>query len=89
VLITYLLLVARGFKAAVLSRDSFSTLLAVGLSSIVAIQVFVIVGGVTRVIPLTGVTLPFISYGGSSIVANFALVALLLLVSDRARRPVP
>jgi cell division protein FtsW (lipid II flippase) len=89
VLLTYLLLVARGFKAAVLSRDSFSTLLAVGLSSIVAIQVFVIVGGVTRVIPLTGVTLPFISYGGSSIVANFALVALLLLVSDRARRPVP
>ncbi|MHB8692432.1 MAG: FtsW/RodA/SpoVE family cell cycle protein, partial [Solirubrobacteraceae bacterium] len=89
VLITYLLLVARGFKAAVLSRDSFSTLLAVGLSSIIAIQVFVIVGGVTRVIPLTGVTLPFISYGGSSIVANFVLVALLLLVSDRARRPVP
>ena len=89
VLITYLLLVARGFKAAVLSRDSFSTLLAVGLSSIVAIQVFVIVGGVTRVIPLTGVTLPFISYGGSSIVANFVLIALLLLVSDRARRPVP
>ena len=89
VLLTYLLLVARGFKAAVLSRDSFSTLLAVGLSSIVAIQVFVIVGGVTRVIPLTGVTLPFISYGGSSIVANFVLVALLLLVSDRARRPVP
>jgi cell division protein FtsW (lipid II flippase) len=88
VLITYLLLIARGFKAAVLSRDSFSTLLAVGLSSIVAIQVFVIVGGVTRVIPLTGVTLPFISYGGSSIVANFVLVALLLLVSDRARRPV-
>jgi cell division protein FtsW (lipid II flippase) len=88
VLITYLLLVARGFKAAVLSRDSFSTLLAVGLSSIIAIQVFVIVGGVTRVIPLTGVTLPFISYGGSSIVANFVLVALLLLVSDRARRPV-
>jgi cell division protein FtsW (lipid II flippase) len=89
VLLTYLLLVARGFKAAVLSRDSFSTLLAVGLSSVLALQVFVIVGGVTRVIPLTGVTLPFISYGGSSIVANFVLVALLLLISDRARRPVP
>ncbi|HET9718697.1 MAG TPA: FtsW/RodA/SpoVE family cell cycle protein [Solirubrobacteraceae bacterium] len=85
-LLTYLILVARGLKAAVLSTDSFSTLLATGLSAILALQVFVIVGGVTRVIPLTGVTLPFVSYGGSSIVANFVLVALLLLVSDRARR---
>ncbi|HWC86566.1 MAG TPA: FtsW/RodA/SpoVE family cell cycle protein [Solirubrobacteraceae bacterium] len=87
VLITYLLLIARGFKTAVLARDSFSTLLAAGLSSVLALQVFVIVGGVTRVIPLTGVTLPFISYGGSSIIANLVLLALLLLVSDRARRP--
>ena len=87
VLIAYLMLIARGFKTAVLARDSFSTLLAVGLSSVLALQVFVIVGGVTRVIPLTGVTLPFISYGGSSIIANFVLLALLLLVSDRARRP--
>ena len=86
-LLVYLLLVARGFKAAILARDSFSKLLATGLSAIVAIQVFVIVGGVTRVIPFTGVTLPFVSYGGSSIMANFILVALLLLVSDRARRP--
>jgi cell division protein FtsW (lipid II flippase) len=88
VLLTYLLLIARGFKAAVMARDSFSTLLAVGLSSVLALQVFVIVGGVTRVIPLTGVTLPFISYGGSSIIANFVLLALLLLVSDRSRRVV-
>jgi len=87
VLLTYLLFIARGFKTAVLARDSFSTLLAVGLSSVFALQVFVIVGGVTRVIPLTGVTLPFISYGGSSIIANFVLLALLLLVSDLARRP--
>jgi cell division protein FtsW (lipid II flippase) len=87
-LLTYLLFVYRGFKAATLAQDSFSTLLAVGLSSVFALQVFVIVGGVTRVIPLTGVTLPFISYGGASIVANFVLLALLLLVSDRARRPV-
>ena len=87
VLITYLMFVARGFKTAMLARDSFSTLLAVGLSAIFALQVFVIVGGVTRVIPLTGVTLPFISYGGSSIVANLVLLALLLLISDRARRP--
>jgi cell division protein FtsW (lipid II flippase) len=86
VLLTYLLFIARGFKTAVLARDTFSTLVATGLSSVFALQVFVIVGGVTRVIPLTGVTLPFISYGGSSIIANFVLLALLLLVSDRARR---
>jgi cell division protein FtsW (lipid II flippase) len=88
VLLTYLLFVARGFKTAIMAQDSFSTLMAIGLTTVFALQVFVIVGGVTRVIPLTGVTLPFISYGGSSIVANFVLLALLLLVSDRARRPV-
>jgi cell division protein FtsW (lipid II flippase) len=87
VLIGYLMFVARGFKTALLARDSFSTLLATGLTAMFALQVFVIVGGVTRVIPLTGVTLPFISYGGSSIVANLVLLALLLLISDRARRP--
>jgi cell division protein FtsW (lipid II flippase) len=89
VLVASLMFVARGFKTALLSRDSFSTLLATGLTAMLALQVFVIVGGVTRVIPLTGVTLPFISYGGSSIVANFVLLALLLLISDRARRPEP
>ena len=85
VVLIYLLIVERGFKTAMMARDSFSTLLAAGLTAVFALQVFVIVGGVTRVIPLTGVTLPFISYGGSSIVANFVLLALLLLVSDRAR----
>jgi cell division protein FtsW (lipid II flippase) len=86
-LLVYLLFVARGLKTAVLARDSFSKLLATGLSFIVATQVFVIVGGVTRVIPLTGVTLPWVAYGGSSVVMNFVLLALLLVVSDRARRP--
>jgi cell division protein FtsW (lipid II flippase) len=86
-LIVYLLFVARGLKTAMLAKDSFSKLLATGLSFVVAMQVFVIVGGVTRVIPLTGVTLPFVAYGGSSVVMNFVLLALLLIVSDRARRP--
>jgi cell division protein FtsW (lipid II flippase) len=83
---TYLLITARGFKIALLARDGFSKLLATGLTAVFAVQVFVIIGGVTRVIPLTGVTLPLVSYGGSSIVANFVLLALLLLISDRARR---
>jgi cell division protein FtsW (lipid II flippase) len=86
VILVYLSIAARGFKIALLASDGFSKLLATGLTAVFAIQAFVIIGGVTRVIPLTGVTLPFISYGGSSIVANFVLLALLLLVSDRARR---
>jgi cell division protein FtsW (lipid II flippase) len=86
VILVYLLITARGFKVALLASDGFSKLLATGLTAVFAIQAFVIIGGVTRVIPLTGVTLPFISYGGSSIVANFVLLALLLLISDRARR---
>ena len=81
----YLLLVFRGFKVALLANDGFSKLLATGLTAVLALQVFVIVGGVTRVIPLTGVTLPFVSYGGSSIVANMVLLALLLVVSEKAR----
>jgi cell division protein FtsW (lipid II flippase) len=86
-ILVYLLFAERGFKTAMQSPDSFSKLLAAGLTAVMALQVFVIVGGVTRVIPLTGVTLPFVSYGGSSIVANFVLLALLLLISDQARRP--
>jgi cell division protein FtsW (lipid II flippase) len=81
----YLLFAFRGFKTAMVAGDGFSKLLATGLTAVLALQVFVIVGGVTRVIPLTGVTLPFVSYGGSSIVANMVLLALLLVVSDHAR----
>jgi cell division protein FtsW (lipid II flippase) len=86
VILIYLLIAARGFKIALMVDDGFSKLLAAGLTAVFAIQAFVIIGGVTRVIPLTGVTLPFVSYGGSSILANFVLLALLLLISDRARR---
>ena len=85
-MLVYLLFAARGFKTALVAGDGFSKLLAAGLTAVFALQVFVIVGGVTRVIPLTGVTLPFVSYGGSSIVANMVLLALLLIVSDSARK---
>ena len=85
VVLIYLLFAERGFKIATLADDGFSKLLATGLTAVFALQAFVIVGGVTRVIPLTGVTLPFVSYGGSSIVANFVLLALLLMISQRAR----
>jgi cell division protein FtsW (lipid II flippase) len=89
VVLTYVLFAERGFRVAMLSDDGFLKLLATGLTAVFALQAFVIVGGVTRVIPLTGVTLPFVSYGGSSIVANFVLLALLLLVSQEAREPRP
>ncbi|MEA2291333.1 MAG: hypothetical protein QOF17_353 [Solirubrobacteraceae bacterium] len=88
-MLVYLLFVQRGFKVAMLAGDSFSKLLAAGLTAVFALQVFVIVGGVTRVIPLTGVTLPFVSYGGSSIMANFILLALLLRISEGARAGAP
>jgi cell division protein FtsW (lipid II flippase) len=85
-LCAYLVFVARGFKTAMVAHDGFVKLLAAGLAAVFALQVFVIVGGVTRVIPLTGVTLPFVSAGGSSVLANFVLLALLLVASDAARR---
>jgi cell division protein FtsW (lipid II flippase) len=83
-LLIYLLFAYRGFKIATLADDSFSKLLACGLTFSFTLQAFLIVGGITRLIPLTGVTLPFVSYGGSSIVSNFLMLALLLMVSDRA-----
>ena len=78
----FLLFVGSGFRIAVQAERPFSKLFAAGLTTIIGVQTFVIIGGVTRVIPLTGVTLPFVSYGGSSLVANFVIVALLLRISD-------
>ncbi len=83
-LLVFMLFVARGMKIALQADDGFSKLLAAGLTFGFALQTFIIVGGVLRIIPLTGITLPFVSYGGSSVVANFLLLAGLLLVSDRA-----
>lgn len=85
VLVTFLLVVVRGYRIALSATDDVGTLLAAGLTTVLALQVFVIVGGITRVVPFTGITLPFISYGGSSLIANYILVALLLRVSHESR----
>ncbi len=84
VLLLFMVFVARSFRIALIAQDGFSKLLAAGLAFGFALQTFIIVGGVLRVVPLTGITLPFVSYGGSSILSNFVMLALLLLVSNRA-----
>ena len=87
ILVLYVLLFERGMKIATAAKDGFGTLFAAGISFTIALQCFIVIGGVTRLIPLTGLTTPFLAAGGSSLVANWIIIGLLLRISDNARRP--
>ncbi|MFF8989709.1 FtsW/RodA/SpoVE family cell cycle protein [Streptomyces sp. NPDC014983] len=89
ILLIYGLIAERGVRTALAARDPFGKLLAIGLSGAFALQVFVVAGGVMGLIPLTGMTMPFLAYGGSSVIANWALIGVLIRISDTARRPAP
>ena len=86
ILIAYVLIIGAGMRIAVRADRAFDKILATGLTTIVGLQAFIIIGGVIRVVPLTGITLPFVSYGGSSLLANYILVALLMRISDTSAR---
>ena len=86
VLMAFLLMIGAGLRTALRTENTFEKLLAVGLTAIIGVQAFIIVGGVIRVVPLTGITLPFVSYGGSSLVSNYLLLALLIRLSDAGAR---
>ncbi|CAM5461715.1 FtsW/RodA/SpoVE family cell cycle protein [Streptomyces tanashiensis] len=88
-LLLYGLIIERGIRTSLAARDPFGKLLAMGLSGAFALQIFVVAGGVMGLIPLTGMTMPFLAYGGSSVIANWALIGILIRISDTARRPAP
>ena len=87
ILVCYLLLTARGLRTAIAAKDEFGSLLAGGLAFSLALQMFIVVGGVTRLIPLTGLTTPFLSYGGSCLLANYIILALLVRISELVPAP--